>query len=606
MESKDLVLLLAIPAILVTLVFYISNPSITGAATAEQNQNNIIGTYSISPSFKAKFSYDLQDYLKIKNSFDEIIKCAQQNDIQSCTASANSNDFEWMLGCDNAQEKVLYDLAEFYQDCFDSADNDCVCRKNMDISKDEIMKYNLPKKEFRLAVSQDIPTNKVNIKFVKPKIDLSYDIKINGRSIWYPSLYIISYADDKLIGVNMFFTDELSGERRALGPLNELVLYKNEVNGIKSVDFVKQEGNSLIYPNNDIKKLSNIRACNLKPKNIYKFCVKKKNFKIMAYDNADGLIKERPLAIKFASYIPDNPPEPLKGLEVFDMPKAEKSVLIKWEKSSAKDIAKYKIYSTQQSGLLERPTEELKKDSNVFVHEIDVSATQIIELEDSIIPNDCEFDYQNKKCIFKTKDGAKTFIGSNKLYYSKKSNAYFYRLNVPEDKAYDFGATAIDRNGNEINNIEQKQKIPVIKGIKSIDDLPPDSSMQISANYDEQSNHILFNLLTSTTKNIDESKLEEKDFNGYKVYYKKYNKFTTMEEELITSDKLRDSKLNELKSAQVIESKQNLIKVDISSENPQKDNIFFFAIILTDINGNPKEDQFKVKELGAVPVKVVV
>lgn len=606
METKDLILLLAIPIILVTLIFYLSNPSITGSAVSEQKQDNIIGTYSINPSFKAKFSYDLQDYTKIKNSLDEIIKCAQQgNDIKSCTASANSNDFEWSLGCDNAPEKVLYDLAEFYQNCFDSEDKDCVCSKNMDISKDEIMRYGLSKNEFRLAASQDIPAKNVNLKFVKPKIDLSYDVKLNGRSIWYPSLYIISYAEDKLIGVNMFFTDELSGERRALGPLKELALYKNEVNGIKSVDFVKQEGNSLIYPNNDIKKLSNIRACGLKPKNIYKFCATKKNFKIMAYDN-DGLFKEMPLVVKFASYIPDNPPEPLKGLEAFEMPKAEKSVLAKWEKSSAKDLAKYKIYFTEQSGLLEKPTEELRKNPDVFVQEIDISAAPIVELDDSIIPNECEFDYQNKKCIFGTKSLAKTFIEDNKLYYSKTSNTYFYRLTVPEDKAYDFGATAVDRNGNEINNIDPKQKLPFIRGIKSIDDLPPDSSMQISANYDEQNKQVTFNLLAVSFKNIDDSKLEDKDFGGYKVYYKKYNNFNTIEEELAASSKLRDSKLNDLISTQIIDKNQNLVKIDISSENPQKDNVFFFVIISTDNNGNPKEEQFKVKELGAVPIKVIM
>ena len=618
MEYKDLFLLLAIPVVLIAFLFSLSNSSITGAAISQQNQNNVIGTYSIKHSFKTKISSDFKEYEIIKNSLDEIIKCTQQgSDVQSCTASANSNDFDWSLDCDKDAEKALYDLAELYQNCFDSDDKDCICKKNMDISKDEIAKYGLSKKEFRLTASQDISSNKINIKFFEPKIDLNYDVKLNGRSVWYPSLYIIKYVEDKLLGINMFFRAqpqeaiqdlEKPSVEKGLGPLTELVLYKTEVNNLKVVDFVKQEGNNLVYPNDDVKKLENVRQCNLKPKNIYKFCVTKKNFNIMTYDNADSQIKERPLTIKFASYIPDLAPEPLKGLEVYEAPKAEKSVLVKWEKSSAKDVAKYKIYFTDKLDLLDKtPTESLRKNPDVFVKEIDMSPVKAEEFDDFIVPNDCEFDYSNKKCIFTATNGAKTFIEKDKLYYFKSQNSYLYVLAVPEDNiAYDFSVTAVDKNSNEVNNVDLKQKIPVAKNIKSIDDLPPDSSIQSTSNYDDPTKQITFNILTSPTKNIDGSTLDQKDFNGYKIYYKKYSKLNTIDEELIASDKIRDSKLSELKSAPITDSRQNLIRIDINSENPQKDNVFYFVVISTDTNGNPKEEQFKVKELGAVPIKIVI
>ena len=615
MEIKDLALLLAIPVILIALIYYFAAPSITGAAVTQETQNKIIGTYSINPSFKAKIPYDLQDYSKIKKSLDEIIKCVQQgNDVQTCTDSANSNDFDWSLDCDKGAEKVLYDLAELYQDCFESDDKDCICKKNMDIGKDEIVKYGLSGKEFSLTTSQDIASNKISIKFFEPKIDLGYDVKLNGRSVWYPSLYKIKYEQEKLSRVNMFFGGQPQEViqvtkpliETGLGPLKEVILYKTTINDIKVVDFVRQEGNNLIYPNNDIKKLENVRSCNLKPKNIYKFCATKKNFKIFAYDNADAQVKERPLTIKFASYIPDSAPEPLKGLEVYEAPKSEKSVLVKWQKSSAKDVTKYRIYYADSSlNTLDKSTDELRKNPEVFTKEIDISSIQVEDKDDFIVPNECEFDYQSKKCIFTALNGAKTFVENNKLYYFKASDSYLYKLDLPEDgKAYDFGITAIDKTGNEINNVNQK--MPVIKAIKSLDDLPPDSSMTATANYEDQSKQVAFNLLTTTSKNIDSSKLDEKDFAGYKIYYRKYSKFNTVEEELIASDKLRDSKLNELKPAKIIEAKQNMITIDVSSENPQTDNVFHFVIIAADTNGNPKEEQYKVRELGAVPKKVPI
>jgi len=607
MEIKDLVLLLAIPITLVMILLYLGDSAITGAAVAQESKNKIIGTYSINPSFKAAFKYDLNDYSKIKSTFDAVLKCSQEgNELQSCIDSADKAGFEWSLGCDKGPEKVLYDLAELLQDCFDSDDSNCVCKKNMDISKDEILKYELPKKEFRIAVSQDIPLNKIIMQLSQPKSSLKYEVKLNGRSLWYPSLYVVSYADDSLIGINMFFTDELSGERKALGPLKEIVLYKNEMNGIKFIDFVKQENNNLVYPNNDVKKLDNVRPCNLKPKNIYRFCATKKDYKITAYDEMDGLVKERPLTIKFASYIPDLAPAPLTGLEVFDAPKAEKLVIVKWDKSLAKDVAKYKIYFTEKPDLLDKTsTDQLRKDPEVFVDEIGLATAKTEDLEDSIITNECEFDFQNKKCIFTTSNGEKKFIEKGKFYYIKSANSYLYMLPVKEDKAYDFGMTAVDSTNNELDNVGEKQKMPVSKSLNSIDDMPPDSSIKYLVN-DAGQNIYTLNIVNTNSKNIDDSILEVKDFGAYKVYYRKYAKLATLEEELIASDKLRDSKLNELKNAQVIESNQNLIKIDISLENPQTENAFQFIVIATDLNGNPKEDQFKVKELGAVPVKVVI
>ena len=134
MEPKDLILLILMPFILVGLIFYINlNPSITGAATAEQQKSNVIGVYSIMPSFKAKIDYELDDYNKINVLLSTMLDCYKAgNEIGSCLEQIQKQDesFEWLLGCDSGAEKIFYDFAEFYQNCMDSDDNNCVCRKN--------------------------------------------------------------------------------------------------------------------------------------------------------------------------------------------------------------------------------------------------------------------------------------------------------------------------------------------------------------------------------------------------------------------------------------------------------------------------------------------
>ena len=66
MQAKDLMLLLMVPILLVGLVLYVDkSPSIIGAVT-EKIQSNILGTFSINPSFREKANYDLNDYAKAK------------------------------------------------------------------------------------------------------------------------------------------------------------------------------------------------------------------------------------------------------------------------------------------------------------------------------------------------------------------------------------------------------------------------------------------------------------------------------------------------------------------------------------------------------------
>ena len=305
MESKDLVLLLLIPLLLVGLIVYTNNaPQITGMATSQQEENNVIGYYSVMPSFKAAINYNLEDYAKINKIINNLIDCyGKGNKIDKCIKEAENKDnsFEWLLGCNKGAEKVIYDFAEFYQDCFDSDDDNCLCKKNLLLSNEEIQKSGLANNAYTMMLVQNIPLQNIEIKMLEPNIDLSHNIKLNGRSVWYPYRYVISYTQDDAV-LNMIFRDELAGidYKEAFSQKSDITLYKHEINGLKSVDFVEQQGNELIYPNRNSVQPSGIHDCELKPKNTLKFCVTKKGSKIMAYDKSDNVIKPRDIIYKFS------------------------------------------------------------------------------------------------------------------------------------------------------------------------------------------------------------------------------------------------------------------------------------------------------------------
>ena len=614
METKDLVLLMMIPVILIGLVVYTQNaPTITGAVISQEKQSNIIGNYSINPSFRAKVDYDLNDFTKIKQLLGFVSECSKNNgNVESCMKQAEGKDsnFEWALGCDKGTEKILYDFAEFYQGCFDSDDSNCLCTKNMELTKDEIEKYELANKIYRMGLFQDIQLQKVNIKMIEPNIDLSYDIKLSGRSVWYPVEYVIGYSQNNLFALNIKFIDEITGDPYYFTQRKDIILYKNEINGIKSVDFADKEEEELIYPNKKRIKPESLHPCDLKPKNTYRFCVTKKDSKVMAYDRIDNQVKERNVVIKFASYIPTLPPPPITNVQVYNKPKADKSLLIKWDKISGKDILKYRIYYSDSSlNLLEKTSiENLRKNKNVFEKEINPNKIEIKELNDMDITK-CDFDYLNKKCMF-TAGGEKISIDTDKLYYMKSSDSFIYKLIVPENyKTYDIAVTAVDKNNNEIDNIEEKQKLPIVKSKQSVDDLPPDSDnlviVRLQQIYDQTTKKVTFTFADMPTTNIDGSILN--DFKNYRIYFKKYPSLALQEK----SDAINSIMNGELNKLQLIGNvdytrKGSSLVSDITKTNPEKDNIYFFMIVAFDNSGNPKEDQFKVMEIGAVPLQLTI
>ena len=216
MEAKDLVLLVMIPILLIGIIFYTNQNPITGFAVQEKEnkESNIIGAYSVMPSFRAKIDYDLNDYNKINELLNTIISCYESSgDIGSCLEQVQNQDetFEWILGCDRGAEKILYDFAEFYQDCANSDDTNCVCRKNLDVPKRDIQEYGIDN-NYKMTLNEDRLNKKIEIKMAEPDTGISYSINSNSLAGWFPKSIDLGYSKDKLSDLVMIFREEITGQ----------------------------------------------------------------------------------------------------------------------------------------------------------------------------------------------------------------------------------------------------------------------------------------------------------------------------------------------------------------------------------------------------------
>ena len=232
--------------------------------------------------------------------------------MQSCINDINANDnfFTWSLGCDKGAEKVLYGFAEFLQQCIDSEENNCLCRKKIDITKEDIQSHIAPYNEYRISLTENAALKRIYMS-IQEFPSLSYSVKTRGISGWMPKIVTLGYSLDGLTSYNIFFINEIGDTKYSFGPIRQVIIYKHNLNGAQVIDFVDDDAGILIYPNrkpvteNDKQiETASLKECQTKPDNIYKFCVTKKDYKIMAYDKIDGQVKERNFTVKFAAYIP--------------------------------------------------------------------------------------------------------------------------------------------------------------------------------------------------------------------------------------------------------------------------------------------------------------
>src|SRR3989344_6334356 len=136
MEAKDFVLLMLMPLILISLVFYIvKSPAITGAIAIEQKEeSNILGTYSIMPSFKAKIDYNLkEEYRELNKKINQMLdECKNAENTEQCFKDY-SDKFSWnCLELKDEAVDILYDFVDKFNECLNLKEDGAVCRFSLD------------------------------------------------------------------------------------------------------------------------------------------------------------------------------------------------------------------------------------------------------------------------------------------------------------------------------------------------------------------------------------------------------------------------------------------------------------------------------------------
>lgn len=391
-----------------------------------------IGTHYVKPSFNQDINYNLNSFIDIQNIVKNRIVsvCSSYEDIKECVEEQigelnNQPGYKYSLNCDESHEKIFYDFVENYQDCFESQDDDCVCSFSYDFDGN----YNL---DGDYKIKLEGVDGETVIALTEPPYNY---VEVFENRLIENIEFLFGYKDNKL--------EKLEGDRRGFNWAydKEIKLYKsnNQLFFINPKEYSDYEGK---------------RECKLNKKN-FKFCVETGE-RFLVYDEVMDKTDVRPIQIKFAFYFRDTlPPPPLEKVEVIAQEYADKSLVVRWEESSAKDTNRYRIYHSKDDFSLE-PMDWIRE--NVPYIELNTEDQndefgEIISWTPECNPQDgyCRFYYEGEKTNAPLADGI--------LYYLDNSERYFYVLRLEEEGTYNVVVTAVDVDGNEIDNENPEQKI---------------------------------------------------------------------------------------------------------------------------------------------------
>lgn len=295
-----------------------------------------------------------------------------------------------------------------------------------------------------------IDNNRLNIEGVAIK-NAIYDDNIIKYSV-KPSFeisvsYTLSYYDELMAELKEMIGNIISCEKReglVVCFSKEKQKTNNELDkyGLSFVDIEKcgsEEGEESEETDLDVAN------------RMGKFCVKS-NEQFTVYDWTEEDTEERDIIIKFAAYIVDLPPEPLTGVKVYDNKKDNGSVIVTWNRDKASDAKTSSIYLSK-TNFLRKKIQNRAIDGVNQVNILDIENAELIpyidltECASVIIEKGCFYAKYNKP------------LAKGRLYNVRNEleDYYIYIVDGLDDEiTYNFAVTAIDANGNEIDNDKNK------------------------------------------------------------------------------------------------------------------------------------------------------
>ncbi|MBS3137933.1 hypothetical protein J4232_05855 [Candidatus Woesearchaeota archaeon] len=160
----------------------------------------------------------------------------------------------------------------------------------------------------------------------------------------------------------------------------------------------------------------------------------------------------RNLVYRFALLFDISQAIPHTSIVVSDLQKAEKTVLVKFNKPST-PVKYYTLFFSADKNSLELPTNELMKKDSVMKIILDPSTAKTASVDDYTLPGN--------------------EIIAGRLYYNFIENMYFIAITVDdESKQYYFAVAGMSVNNKEPNNVDADQKLEIVEG-SSADDLAP-------------------------------------------------------------------------------------------------------------------------------------
>jgi len=281
--------------------------------------------------------------------------------------------------------------------------------------------------------------------------------------------------------------------------------------------------------------------------------------------------------IRFALYMEDLPPPPIKNLLTQDKPNSDKTIILKWGKSMAPDVTKYNLYSSKEDFFNWEIKDNKIIDNSKQIIPVTINTDTEHKLKSlDITSAECDFDNTEKECTFKfsviNQDSAPASIElkNNEPYYISDEEKYIYLLPIEDNEQYNFAITAIDIADNEIDNINEKWKLTQGKNYNqgsSEDKLAP-GIIEPNAEIKTKATIKVIELTwAKPLNNIDGTPNTEDDIASYNIYYE-----TTSFDSITADLVLRLTSTTTLK--------------DINLNSLEKDTTYYFAVTAVDQNNN--------------------